>query len=125
MISLGAAGAAAKTVAGFLSPRGWKILGIVAGTLAVIGLFLWALDSYGDREFAAGRQEGQAMERQAWEMAEQKYQQKHEQAQTEATAKAVERETKHAAQVEAEREKINVAIAEERSPLDVLFPSSL
>jgi hypothetical protein len=114
-------GAAVATVTGLLSPRGWKILGIAAVIAAIVFCFWWALDAYGDREFAAG----QAKERSAWEQAEKNFQRQAEQARTEADAKAVQREIEHAAEVRKEREEIDEAVAEGRSPFDVLFPGSV
>lgn len=104
-------------VTGFFSPKVWKFLGVIALIALVLFLFWRALDNYGDARY----DDGIAAERAAWEEADRKLQIEVAKAQTESTAGAVKREERHAAAVAKEREKIDEAVAEGRSPFDVLF----
>lgn len=104
-------------VTGFLSPKVWKIVGVIAVISLVLFLFWRALDNYGDARY----DDGIAAERAAWEEADRKLQIKVAMSQTEATASSIKREKQHAAAVAKEREKIDEAVAEGRSPFDVLF----
>ncbi len=106
-------------VTGLLSPRAWKWVGILVLIALVIFLFWRALDNYGDARYDDGVQ----AERAAWEEADRQLQIKVAKAQTEATASAIKREERYAAAVAEEREKIDEAVAEGRSPFDVLFGS--
>lgn len=108
---------ALSAIPALLSPRAWKILGLVILIGLVCWLFWKALDNYGDARY----DDGVAAERAAWEEADRQLQIKVAKAQTEATASAIKREERHAVAVAEEREKINEAVAEGRSPLDVLF----
>lgn len=104
-----------------LGPRGSNIVASILGVLALCAAIYFVVDAYGDREFAAG----QAAEKQVWEQAEENFKEKAATAKVEADQAAAVREATHAVEVAREREEINEAVAEDRSPLDVLFPSSL
>jgi biopolymer transport protein ExbB/TolQ len=104
-----------------LGPRGSNIVASILGVLALCVAVYFTIDAYGDREFAAGQQ----TEKEVWLQAEENFEKKHETAKAEADVDAAAREAAHAAEVANEREKINEAIAEDRSPLDVVFPGSL
>lgn len=102
-----------------ISPKVWKILGAIAAILFVLWLLNRAIDSYGDNR----EQDGVNKERAAWEEADRQVQIKVAKAQTEATLSAVKREARHTAEVAKERKQVNEAVAEGRSPFDVLFGS--
>ncbi len=113
----GASVLAAKAFLGGISPRVWKILAIIAAILLCLWFLYRAVDSYGDRREA----DGVAKEKAAWLEADRKLQEKVTRARGQADASAAHREAKHTAEVAVEREKINEAIADGRSPFDVLF----
>jgi hypothetical protein len=98
-------------------PR-WAWYAIAAGIM--LGLFYWALDSYGDRKYAEGKQDEAA----AWQAASNKLIAKSQKAETKADKNAAARQADFAAKVEDEKEKIDAAVAEGSSPLDVLFGSN-
>lgn len=83
------------------------ILAVIAG-----GIWLIRHDAYKD-----GRRDEQA----AWQEAERRLHERERQSAARATVAADKREAEHAAKVEAEKEKIDEALAEGRSPFDVLF----
>ncbi len=95
-------------------PR-WAWIGL--GAVALLLMFYLALDSYGDRRFGEGRQ----AEAKAWKDAEAKLLKKAAEAGTRADKVATARVAEHAAVVQEERKKVNEAVAEGSSPLDVLF----
>lgn len=100
-----------------VSPRTWKIIGAVVGVL-LLCWFVWhKIDAFGDRRYEAGIK----AEREAWQEADRKLQEKAAKARTEADRSAAIREARHAEAVEEERKKIDEAVAQGTSPLDVLF----
>jgi hypothetical protein len=100
-----------------ISTRAVTIVGVVlVAAFLLWGLLNW-IERYGDQRQEAGVQQ----ERAAWEEANRKIQTKVIKAQDKATEQAVIREANYAEAVAEEREKIDEAVAENRSPLDVLF----
>lgn len=85
--------------------------------LVVFGLFYWALDSYGDRQYDKGKADADA----AWQKASDKLIAKSQNAATKADRTAAAREADFAARVEDEKEKLEDANANGSSPIDVLF----
>lgn len=98
----------------FTLPR-WVWFAIGAGLLILAFYFL--LDAYGDSRY----REGKSDEAAAWKAAEAELLKKAANARTEADRNAAVREVQHAAKVEEEREKIDEAVRNGTSPLDVLF----
>src|SRR5689334_7244540 len=92
---------------------------IALGGLALLLAFYLALDSYGDKRFAAGKAQADA----EWKAASDKLIQKAQDAGTKADKAAAIRMADQAARVEDEKEKIDAALDEGSSPLDVLFGS--
>lgn len=88
----------------------------IGGVLLILAFYL-ALDAYGDRRFS----EGKAAEAAAWKKAEAELLKKAANAQSKADKNAAAREAEHAAVVADERKRIDEAVAEGSSPLDVLF----
>lgn len=93
---------------------------IALGGVLLLLAFYWALDSYGDRKYAEGKDAADK----AWIAASDKLIKKAQAAGTEADRKAAARAADHAAKVEDEKEKIDAAVKEGSSPLDVLFGNS-
>lgn len=106
-------------VVGLLSPRLWKILGVVVAVSLLIWFISHRISEYGDAREA----DGVAKEKAAWVEADRKLQERVVEAKTKADASAAIRQIKHDAEVIAERKEIDEAVAEGRSPLDVLFGS--
>lgn len=97
-----------------------KMAGIAVwavGILAVLGLFYWALDSYGDRRYEKGKHDTE----EAYQKASDKLMQEAGEARTQADKQAAVAAVEYATKVEDEKEKIDAAIADGSSPLDVLF----
>lgn len=103
-----------------LGKRAAQIIAYVAVPLLVLVAFYIALDAYGDSRFREGRQ----VENAAWKTAQDKLLAQAAQATTKADKIALAVTLEHAAKVEEEKEKVDEAIANGGSPLDVLFPSA-
>jgi hypothetical protein len=100
-----------------LGKRAAQLIAYVAvPALILLGLYL-ALDAYGDSRFRAGR----AVEAQLYKKASDKLIEQAANARTGANSASTARVLTHVAQVEEEKEKIDDAIANGTSPLDVLF----
>lgn len=98
--------------------RGWILGGI---GLILLLLALWAaLNAYGDRRYDQGREDNER----AWRAAEAKLHAQEKAASAGADQSAAKREAEHAASVAEEKGKIDDAIREGYSPLDVLFARS-
>ena len=104
---------------GGISPRVWKFLGIALAVVALLWLINHAIKSYGDVRY----NDGVAAEKAAWQEADRQLQIKVIKSQAIATKDAVKREATYAAQVSKEREKINEAATDGRSPFDFMFGS--
>lgn len=98
--------------------RGW-IFGGLALIALLLGLWL-ALDAYGDRRYDQGREDNDR----AWRAAEAKLRQEEKASAAGADKAAATREAEHAAAVASEKGRIDDAIREGYSPLDVLFARS-
>jgi glycerol dehydrogenase-like iron-containing ADH family enzyme len=98
-----------------VTPRQWLIVG--AG-LAIIALWLTIL-AWGNSRYRAGVADTDAK----WTEASDRLAEQARASADVATRREAPRITAHAAQVAAEKEKIDEAIAEGRSPLDALFPA--
>lgn len=112
MIPLAAAWEAVKPF------RGW-IFGGLAVIAFLVGLWL-ALDAYGDGRYAQGRDDNER----AWKAAEAKLRREEKTSAAGADKAAIVREKAHAAAVASEKGRIDDAIREGYSPLDVLFARS-
>lgn len=104
--------AIAKAIGGFFPLKTWLMIG---GTIALVAAVLW----FGNARYQAGVADTDAK----WEAAAEKLAQQARQSADVATQREAPRIAAHAAQVAAEKEKIDEAIAEGRSPLDALFPA--
>ena len=100
----------------FTMPR-WA-WGALAALILILGIFV-AVKSYGNSRYDAGVKDTDAK----WEEASKKLVEKSLKAEGVADTKAEARAEKHAATVAAEKEKIDEAVSEGRSPFDVLFPA--
>lgn len=109
-----ALGLATKVV----GPRFAKPLLILLAVALLIGAFYVMLDKYGDSRYDAGKRDENA----AWKAAQDKLLAQAAQATTKADKVALAVTLEHAAKVEEEKEKVDEAIANGGSPLDVLFP---
>lgn len=85
--------------------------------LAAIIAFYFALDAYGDRQYAKGRSD----EERAWKEASDKLIEKAQKAEVKADKAAAARAADYAVKVEDEKEKVDAALDEGSSPFDVLF----
>lgn len=104
-----------RSIPGWLSPKGWMVVGVLAGVL-----ILWiTILAWGDRRYDAGVTDTDAK----WEEASAKLAAQAAKSADAATRREAPRIANHAAQVAAEKEKIDDAIDEGRSPLDALFPA--
>jgi hypothetical protein len=103
-----------------ISTKAARIGTVVIGVLLLIGAFYLVLDAYGDAKFEQGEQHAD----QAWKDASNQLVQDSLEAGTKADHAAAARQLEYAAQVEAEKEKIDEAVLHGTSPLDVLFPVS-
>lgn len=112
-----ALGLATKVV----GPRFAKPLLILLAVALLVGAFYVMLDKYGDSRYDAGRRD----EETAWKAAQDKLLAQAAAAATSADKTALAATIEHAAAVEEEKEKVDEAIANGTSPLDVLFPSSV
>lgn len=92
---------------------------IALAILVVCGAFYAILDAYGDSKFEQGETHSDA----AWKAANDELVLKAAKAETHADAAATQRVAEQALAVEAEKEKIDEAVAHGTSPLDVLFPA--
>lgn len=103
-------------IPGFTVPRwAWVALGAILLVLA----FYLMLDAYGDSRYREGKKDADK----AWQDASNKLIQKSQDAGTKADRAAAARQADFAAKVEDEKEKIDAAVAQGSSPLDVLFNS--
>lgn len=95
-----------------LPGKTWLMIG---GAIALIAAVLW----FGHSRYQAGVADTDAK----WEAAAEKLAEQARQSADAATRREATRIEAHAAQVAAEKEKIDAAIAEGSSPLDALFPA--
>ncbi len=100
-----------------LGEKGSKIAAGILGVLVALALLAWLLISYGNSRHADGRAEEKAV----WVQAEADYQARLAEASTKADKAEVGRVHAHEVNVAKEREEINEAISEGRSPLDGMF----
>lgn len=100
-----------------LSEKVAKLLAYVAVPLLILAAFYLALDAYGDSRY----REGKTAEAEAWKAAEERLLKKSAEAGARADKAAAARQAEHAAAVAEEREKVDEAVANGSSPLDVLF----
>lgn len=103
-----------------LGARAAKLVGYVIVPLLILGAIYFALDAYGDSRYREGRQ----VENQAWKDAQTELLKDAAAATTLADKKAHASTLEHTIKVQEEKEKIDEAIADGTSPLDVLFPTS-
>lgn len=101
-----------KGVARIFPVRTWLAIG---GAIVVVVAVLW----FGHSRYQAGVRATDAK----WEAAAEKLADQARQSSDAATRREAPRIEAHAAKVAAEKEKIDEAIAEGRSPLDALFPA--
>lgn len=102
----------AKSFGRLLPLKTWLMIG---GALAVVAAVLW----FGHSRYQAGVRDTDAK----WEAAAAVLAEQARKSGDAATRREAPRIAAHAAQVAAEKEKIDEAIAEGRSPLDALFPA--
>lgn len=102
----------AKGLSRALPVKTWLMIG---GAIAVVAAVLW----FGHSRYQAGVADTDAK----WEAAGEKLAQQARQSADAATRREAPRIAAHAAQVAAEKDKIDEAIAEGSSPLDALFPA--
>jgi hypothetical protein len=100
-----------------LSARAAKLVAYVAVPLLILLAFYLVLDAYGDSREQAGKDKADA----AWIEAGRRLEQKAADAGAKADEKAGHREAEHQAELQKEKEKVDAAMAEGSSPLDVLF----
>jgi hypothetical protein len=116
---------AVKAFLSTVSPRTWKVL----GASILIGLLVWRVwafvDGLTDKAYDQGKSDGISQERTAWTKAEAEAKRREAIAKTNADRTAAAREAEHAQTVSEERKKIDEAISQNRSPIDVMFPSSV
>lgn len=105
--------AAALALLGRVKLKTWLMIG---GAVALIALFIW----WGNERHTQGVEETDAK----WQLAADKLAAEAAKSADAATRREAPRIAAHAAQVAAEKEKIDEAIAEGRSPLDALFPAA-
>lgn len=105
--------AAALAFLGRVKLKTWLMTG---GAVALIALFIW----WGNERHTQGVEETDAK----WQLAADKLAAEAAKSADAATRREAPRIAAHAAQVAAEKEKIDEAIAEGRSPLDALFPAA-
>lgn len=98
-----------------LTRQGWIVGGVAAFLL--IGALLWAVLAWGQSRYDAGEADADAR----WFEASRKLEQEARQAGSAADRGEAKRIKDHTAQVAVEKEKIDEAVAEGSSPLDVLF----
>lgn len=99
------------------SPRIAKAIAYVGIPLLILAAFYMALNAYGDSRYDAGKADADK----AWIEASNKLIEKSQAAGTKADKAAAARQADFAAKQEDEKEKIDAAIEEGGSPLDVLF----
>lgn len=109
---IAAALALAKGIGRALPVKTWLMIG---GAIVLIAAVLW----FGHSRYQAGVSDTDAK----WEAAAEKLAEQARQSADSATRREAPRIAAHAAQVAAEKEKIDAAIAEGSSPLDALFPA--
>ena len=115
---LGAAvGGVARALTSTLSARGWGLL-IALGVAVVIWLLILA---WGQARYDAGHAAGAAEADARWEAAADRVRQRLNRSAGRADAREAGRIRQHQAAVAEEKEKIDEAVADGRSPLDVLF----
>lgn len=102
-----------KGLARALPRKTWVMIGAV---VALAALFIW----WGNERHTQGVEETDAK----WQLASDKLAAEAARSADAATRREAPRIAAHAAQVAAEKEKIDEAIAEGRSPLDALFPAA-
>lgn len=100
-----------------VGPKAVKIVLAIIAVIAIIGAFYAILDAYGDSRYEAGEAHADA----AWKAASDKLIAKSQGAGAAADKKAAAREAEFAADVEAEKEKIDEALDHGDSPFDVMF----
>lgn len=92
---------------------------IAIGALLLLAAIYMLLDAYGDSRYDKGKADADA----AWQAASDKLIAKAQEAATKADKAAAARQADFAAKQEDEKERIEAAVAEGGSPLDVLFGS--
>lgn len=98
---------------GALTPRAWKVIGLLAaGVMLIIAVLAW-----GDSRYDAGVQDTDAK----WKQASEKLARAAAKSGQAADAREAQRIRNHASRVADEKEKIDEAVASGASPLDVLF----
>lgn len=100
-----------------LSDRVAKLVAYVGIPLLILAAFYLTLDAYGDSRYDAGKSKADA----EWKLASDRLIQKSQNAGTKADTASAARQADFAAKVEDEKEKVDAAVAEGSSPLDVLF----
>lgn len=95
-------------------------IGMGLGVILFLGGLWLALDAYGDHRYAQGREDNER----AWRAAEAKLREQERKAMAGANGAAAVREADHATAKASEKGKIDDAIREGSSPLDVLFSRS-
>jgi hypothetical protein len=103
-----------RAVPGMLSPRAWLAVGVL---IALIAAWL-AILAWGNSRYEAGVKDTDAK----WVEASDRLAEQARASADAATRREAPRITAHTAQVAAEKEKIDEAVAAGRSPLDALFP---
>lgn len=103
---------------GFMSKRAAQIVAFVVVPLLILGAFWLALDAYGDSRYHEGEKDTDAK----YQAASDELLRKAAEARGAADKQAAARVADYAAQVKDEKEKIDEAVAEGRSPFDALFP---
>jgi hypothetical protein len=95
-----------------------KALGLLLVILAVIGILRVTYNTIR----ASGYKDGRAEEKAIWIKAEEEFKARAVVAVEEADKKQAERDAEYAEGVREQREKIDEAVAQNRSPLDAVFP---
>jgi hypothetical protein len=103
-----------------LAEKTAKLVAYIAIPLLILGAFYLALDAYGDARYGKGKSDTDA----AWKAASDKTVAKAATEGRKADQMAGARAIEYAAKVEEEKEKIDAAIEDGSSPLDVLFGPS-
>lgn len=103
-----------------LSARTAKLIAYVAIPLLILAAFYLTLDAYGDSRFDAGKAKADA----EWQEAHDRLIEQARRAGQKADQTAAAQAADYAAKVEDEKERIDEAVKEGSSPIDVLFGTS-